>query len=225
MRKVTIAILAGLALLFGGAMPAWAEAPIETKASDCDAYPGSNAWCDPEFGDYDCDEIPDSEKPVSVPGADPFLLDDDNDGEGCEVLSGDDTGGDAGGAPPEEPPAADSGSCEAYADSAAWCSDGVDDYNCDDIDDAHKPVDLVDAQDDPFHLDDDVDGVGCEDSTEGDEDPSNNDDGGDDDAGTGGDGEALPNTGSGDLGPLWFAVLAFTAAGALLVTRRAAGQR
>ncbi|PZF81903.1 hypothetical protein C1I92_18925 [Jiangella anatolica] len=171
-------------------------------------------------------------KPVPVPGADPFDLDDNNDGEGCEVPSG----GDAGGAPPEEPPAEEppaeeppaesSGSCEAYVDSAAWCADGVDDYDCGDIDDAHRPVDLVDAQDDPFYLDDDVDGVGCEADAEGDEDPSNNGTAGDDDAaGTGGDGEALPNTGSGDLGPLWLAALAFLAAGALLVIRRTAAQR
>ncbi len=226
LRKVTIAILAGLALLFGGAIPAWAEATIETKASDCDAYPGSEAWCDPEFGDYDCDQIPDSEKPVSVPGADPFLLDDDDDGEGCEVLSGDDTGGDADGEPSaEEPPAENSGACAHYADSAAWCDDAVDDYNCPDIDDAHKPIELFDAEKDPFHLDRDSDALGCE---VGEDDAGGTDDDSGDvggAAGAGGDGEALPNTGSGALGPLWLAVLAFLAAGALLVTRRAVGQR
>jgi len=226
LRKVTIAILAGLALLFGGAMPAWAEANAEDKtASDCAAYVGSEDWCDPGSElNYNCDpaHIPEQYWPIELVDVenDPFGLDgNDNNGWGCGDAPTEEP------PPAEEPPAEGGGSCAAYVDSAAWCAGGVDDYDCDDIDDAYRPVDLVDAQDDPFHLDDDVDGVGCEDRAEGDENPSNNGGTGDDDAGTGGDGEALPNTGSGDLGPLWLAALAFLAAGALLVTRRAVAQR
>lgn len=228
MRKVTIAILAGLALLFGGAMPAWADATIETKVSDCDAYPGSEAWCEPAHGDYQCDEIPDSVKPVPVPGDDPFGLDGDESGWGC----GDDPVEPPVEEPPaEEPPAENPGACAHYADSADWCSDTHGDYDCPDIDDAYKPIELFDAEKDPFHLDRDADAVGCE---IGEDDGGSTDDGaGDDDsgdaggaaAGTGGDGEALPNTGSGDLGPLWLTALAFLAAGALLVTRRARYQQ
>lgn len=260
-----MAILSGLALLLGGALPSWAEggatadATIETKdAADCAAYPGSEDWCDPDHGDYDCDEIPDGQKPVQVPGEDPFGLDANNDGEGCELPSGGEDGGDAGGAPPEEPPAeeppveeppveeppaADPGPCAHYADSAAWCSDTHGDYDCPDIDDAHKPIELFDAEKDPFHLDRDSDALGCEtgedDDGAGDDGPGGGaddgaggdgtgDDGTGDDggaAGAGAGGEELPDTGPGDLGPLWLAALAFLAAGALLVIRRAAAQR
>ncbi|MBB5791586.1 LPXTG cell wall anchor domain-containing protein [Jiangella mangrovi] len=230
LRKVTIAILAGLALLFGGAMPAWAEATTEAKtAADCAAYVDSEDWCDPGSElNYNCDpaHIPEQYWPVQLVDVenDPFDLDgNDNNGWGCGDAPVEEPPAEE--PPVEEPPAESSGSCEAYVGSEAWCADGVDDYDCPQIDNAHKPILLVDAQDDPFHLDDDVDGVGCEVDTEGDEDPSNNGGTGDDDAGTGGDGEALPNTGSGDLGPLWLAVLAFLAAGALLVTRRVVSQR
>lgn len=238
MRKVTIAILAGLALLFGGAMPAWAEAqsPATTEvktAADCAAYVDSADWCSPSVEDYDCPEIDDSHKPIELVNIenDPFGLDGTpENGWGCGDAPVEEPPTEE--PPVEEPPAGGSGSCDAYVDSAAWCADGVDDYNCPQIDNSHKPIQLVDAQDDPFHLDDDVDGVGCEVDTEGDEDSSNNggsgdDDGaGDDDAAeAGNDGEPLPNTGSGDLGPLWFAALAFLAAGALLITRRAVARR
>ncbi|WP_162606005.1 LPXTG cell wall anchor domain-containing protein [Jiangella aurantiaca] len=255
MRKVTIAILAGLALLFGGALPAWAEVQDpatwtetteETKApeaTDCDDYAQpfeGEGWCDPAHGDYDCDEIPEEYLPVQlVPGSDdPFGLDADGDGFGCDNGSG--GGGDAGGGPAEEPPAEEPadepGPCAHYADSAEWCSDTHGDYNCPDIDDAHKPIELFDAEKDPFHLDRDSDAVGCEigedddDSTDAGADGNADDGAGDDDggaagAGVGGDGEELPNTGSGDLGALWLATVAFLAAGALLVYRRTAAQR
>lgn len=259
MRKVTIAIMAGLALLMGATAPAWAEdgatvdATIETKdAADCAAYPGSEAWCEPDHGDYDCDEIPNSVKPVPVPGDDPFGLDGNNDGQGCEADAP--PGGDAGGAPTEEPPAEeppaeeppaeeapadDPGPCAHYADSAAWCSDTHGDYDCPDIDDPYKPIELFDAELDPFHLDRDSDALGCE---VGEDDDGSTDDGtggtggnaGDDGGAAGagadpgsdeGSGEPLPNTGSGDLGPLWLAALAFVAGGALLAIRRTAAQR
>ncbi|RIQ11389.1 LPXTG cell wall anchor domain-containing protein [Jiangella rhizosphaerae] len=248
-------------MLFGGALPSWAdgeatvEATIETKdAADCAAYPGSENWCDPDHGDYDCGEIPNSVKPVPVPGDDPFGLDGNNDGQGCEADAP--PGGDAGGGPSEEPPAEeppaeeppaeeppaeeppaeDPGPCAHYADSAAWCSDTHGDYDCPDIDDAYKPIELFDAELDPFHLDRDSDALGCEIGEDDDggsddgaggtaDDGAGEDDGGAAGAGVGGDGEELPNTGSGDLGALWLAALAFLAAGALLVIRRTAAQR
>ncbi|WP_046769767.1 LPXTG cell wall anchor domain-containing protein [Jiangella alkaliphila] len=247
MRKVTIAILAGLALLLGATAPAWAEdgatveTTVETKdAADCAAYADSEAWCDPASDEnYNCNEasIPVEYWPIFLvdTGHDPFGLDDDNDGIGCE--GGPD--GDAGGAPEEppaeEPPADELGPCAHYADSAAWCSDTHGDYNCPDIDDVHKPIELFDAELDPFHLDRDADALGCEvgeddDGSSGDDDGNADDGAGDDDggaggAGAGGDGEELPNTGTGDLGPLWLAAFAFLAAGALLVIRRTATQR
>lgn len=52
--------------------------------------------------------------------------------------------------------------CAAYADSATWCEDGVEDYNCPDIPDKYKPVILVDAGTDPFGLDGNGNGEGCE---------------------------------------------------------------
>lgn len=239
MRKVTIAILAGLALLFGGAVPAWAEVQdpattettIETKASDCDAYVDSGGWCVPGE-DYNCGDIPEEFWPVQLVqiGEDPFDLDgNDDNGWGCGDAPTEEPPVEE--PPAEEPPAANPGSCAHYADSADWCSDTHGDYNCPDIDDAYKPIELFDAEKDPFHLDRDSDAVGCEvgeddtgssDAGTGDDDSG---DAGDDGAATGNDGAALPNTGSGDLGPLWLAGLAFLAAGALLVTRRAATQR
>lgn len=247
LRKVTIAILAGLALLLGATAPAWAEdgatveTTVETKASDCDDYAQpfeGESWCVPGVGDYDCDEIPEEYWPIQlIPGSDdPFGLDADGDGVGCEGGTG--GGGDAGGAPEEppaeEPPAEELGPCAHYADSAAWCDDVVEDYNCPDIDDVHKPIELFDAELDPFHLDRDADALGCEvgeddDGSSGDDDGNADDGAGDDGgaggAGAGGDGEELPNTGAGDLGPLWLAAFAFLAAGALLVIRRTANQR
>lgn len=231
LRKVTIAIMAGLALLLGATAPAWAD----TKdAADCAAYV-NNDWCEPTSDEnYNCDEasIPVDEWPIYLEevGNDPFGLDDDNDGVGCEGGPN----GDAGGAPveeppAEEPPAEDPGACAHYADSAAWCDDAVGDYDCPDIDDAHKPIELFDAELDPFHLDRDSDALGCE---VGEDDAGSTDDGAPDDGGavgadggSVGGGEALPNTGSGHLGPYWLVALAFLAAGALLMIRRTAAQR
>jgi hypothetical protein len=41
--------------------------------------------CLPVVADLDCDQIPDSKKPVRVTGSDPYGLDRDRDGLGCEV--------------------------------------------------------------------------------------------------------------------------------------------
>ncbi|WP_116950427.1 LPXTG cell wall anchor domain-containing protein [Jiangella endophytica] len=241
--------MAGLALLFGGALPSWAEVPDpatsteardEAKAPDatnCDDYAqpfDGESWCDPGVEDYDCDDIPQEYWPIQlVPGSDdPYGLDGDGDGWAC----GDPPGGGEEEPPAEEPPADEPGPCAHYADSAAWCSDTHGDYDCPDIDDAYKPIELFDAELDPFHLDRDSDAVGCE-TGEDDDGGTDDDDAGDDGAGAGagggtaaggtadGDGEALPNTGAGDLAPLWLGAVALLAAGALLVMRRTAAQR
>ncbi|SEE59481.1 LPXTG-motif cell wall anchor domain-containing protein [Jiangella alba] len=222
MQKVTIAIMAGLALLLGATAPAWAET---RDAADCAAYV-TNDWCEPTSDEnYNCEDIPEADKPVQLVeiGVDPFGLDgSDNNGWGCGDAPVEEP-------PAEEPPADEPGACAHYADSAAWCDDAVEDYDCPDIDDAHKPIELFDAELDPFHLDRDSDALGCE---VGEDDAGSTDDGapddgaaGDDAGGSVGGGEALPNTGSGDLGPYWLAALAFLAAGALLMIRRTAAQR
>jgi len=41
--------------------------------------------CLPVTEDLDCDQIPDSKKPVTVTGSDPYDLDSDGDGVGCET--------------------------------------------------------------------------------------------------------------------------------------------
>jgi hypothetical protein len=43
--------------------------------------------CLPVVSDLDCDQIPDSKKPVRVTGDDPYGLDRDKDGVGCESTS------------------------------------------------------------------------------------------------------------------------------------------
>lgn len=63
-----------------------------------------------------------------------------------------------------------SGDCAAYEDSAGWCEEGVEDYDCaggtgDGPNYVPGPVTLVDPDHDPFDLDRDNDGLGCETST------------------------------------------------------------
>ena len=41
--------------------------------------------CLPIRGDLDCADIPDWKKPIGVTGDDPFRLDADGDGWGCDV--------------------------------------------------------------------------------------------------------------------------------------------
>lgn len=130
------------------------------------------------------------------------------------------------------PPAADaenrSDPCAAYAGSEAWCDPSVEDYNCADIPDVHKPIDVVDPADDPYQLDamGVGDGIGCE--SEGP--PGGNDDGaqpaedpGDENVPADDDDpaapETLPNTGAGSL-PLIFVAVALLCGGAAVVIRR-----
>lgn len=62
-------------------------------------------------------------------------------------------------AEPDDEPTDD---CAAYPNSGEWCDDGHGDYDCADIDDAHKPIKVADPAEDPFGLDGDSDGLGCE---------------------------------------------------------------
>jgi hypothetical protein len=52
---------------------------------------GSSGSCEPGYSpclpvvsDLDCSQIPDSKKPIHVTGSDPYRLDGDGDGLGCE---------------------------------------------------------------------------------------------------------------------------------------------
>lgn len=75
-----------VAAAIGGLMPP-GVAQAQPDSSDCAAYAGSSAWCEPGVPDYDCAEIPIDLRPVTVLSIenDPFRLDADNDGEGCEL--------------------------------------------------------------------------------------------------------------------------------------------
>lgn len=68
------------------------EADQPAASGNCAAYANSGSWCTNGIGDYDCEDGQGdgpnyAPRPVEVkrPGTDPFGLDDDNDGEGCEV--------------------------------------------------------------------------------------------------------------------------------------------
>lgn len=74
----------------------------QAAAGDCAAYANSDSWCTDGIGDYDCEggtgDGPNyAPRGVRVvePGVDPFDLDRNNDGEGCEVSAP---------APPAPPP-------------------------------------------------------------------------------------------------------------------------
>ncbi|RKQ93152.1 hypothetical protein C8N24_3012 [Solirubrobacter pauli] len=58
-----------------------ARRKAQTPRSSC---MGGYSPCLPVTSDLDCDEIPESKKPVSVTGSDPYRLDADDDGVGCE---------------------------------------------------------------------------------------------------------------------------------------------
>jgi len=116
--------------------------------------------------------------------------------------------------PPTDPPTdPEPNDCDAYEGSDAWCNPDTDDYNCPDIDDADKPVDLVDPENDPFGLDADNDGVGCEVTTDPTTEPTSDPT---DPAPDGDDDGSLPDTGDlPDTGVNWQAAAAL--AGLLLL--------
>ncbi|NEE03213.1 LPXTG cell wall anchor domain-containing protein [Phytoactinopolyspora halotolerans] len=220
------------------------DAEQKSGSGDCEAYKNSSAWCDDNVADYNCPDIDDSHKPIELvdPENDPFRLDADADGEGCEADvdgggndAGDESGGDGGSGAEggteetpddgsgDDPNAAGSGDCDAYVDSSEWCEAQVADYDCDEIDDGYKPIELRDADNDPFRLDADADGAGCEGDV--DDDDGANGDGdtsGSDESGSGDDAEgSLPDTGTGVL-PMALAALALLSGGVVLRSRRAA---
>lgn len=64
-------------------------APPRRHSSSGESSPGSGCApgyspCLPTAGDLDCADIPSSKKPVQVTGGDPYGLDGDGDGVGCE---------------------------------------------------------------------------------------------------------------------------------------------
>ena len=66
-----------------------AAASPSTERSDAAARacaPGYSP-CLPIVSDFDCDQIPDIKKPVRITGSDPYRLDADRDGVGCESSS------------------------------------------------------------------------------------------------------------------------------------------
>jgi len=86
--------------------------------------------------------------------------------------------------PPSSPPAADPKDCEAYetktgTDLCEYTEENGDALNCEDISDADRPVKVLVVGTDPFDLDRDGDGVGCElDPGQGGSDPTTNPPGG-----------------------------------------------
>jgi hypothetical protein len=58
-----------------------AESEGEGTGANCE--PGYSP-CLPRVGDLNCDEIPASKKPVQVTGSDPYRLDADHNGVGCQ---------------------------------------------------------------------------------------------------------------------------------------------
>ena len=77
-RLLVAAVVAGLTLAASAGLAS--AGPDSTSA----CAPGY-APCLPKTGDLNCDEIPDSKKPVRVTGTDPYALDRDRDGLGCEL--------------------------------------------------------------------------------------------------------------------------------------------
>jgi hypothetical protein len=59
------------------------KAPKPKKEGGGNCAPGYSP-CLPIVNDLDCDDIPDSQKPIVVTGSDPYNLDGDGDGLGCE---------------------------------------------------------------------------------------------------------------------------------------------
>lgn len=80
--RLTVAVTALVA--FGAALGGSAPS---AHAGSTACMPGYSP-CLPVRSDIDCGEISDSLKPIRVTGSDPYRLDADNDGLGCEVPGG-----------------------------------------------------------------------------------------------------------------------------------------
>ena len=138
----------------------------DASGSTSDCHPAYET-CIPNLdGDaMDCADLPDSKKPVIVKeiGTDPYLLDGDRDGRGCE--------GDTSSAQQSQSAGSDAADSER---TTSRCHPAYvtcipnrpgDALNCADLTSAQKPVRLKQRGVDPYRLDGDGDGVGCESST------------------------------------------------------------
>jgi hypothetical protein len=83
MRAVPVVTSIVTLALVATAVAAAGEAKTAASAACAKGY----SPCLPVVADLDCDQIPDSKKPVRVTGSDPYGLDRDNDGAGCESSS------------------------------------------------------------------------------------------------------------------------------------------
>jgi len=106
-----------------------ATRPLARPAGDCEAYVDSDEWCVDGVGDYDCAGGTGNgpnyvEGPVRVvnPGQDPFGLDRDGDGRGCER-------GAAEPAQPPPPPPADDGTDPRFDTCGAAIAAGYGPYH------------------------------------------------------------------------------------------------
>jgi hypothetical protein len=81
MRLAICVVLGAITLGLTGFAVATGSADANAKA----CAPGYSP-CLPVASDLDCNQIPDAKKPVRVMGSDPYGLDRDRDGVGCEIV-------------------------------------------------------------------------------------------------------------------------------------------
>lgn len=81
-------------LCFAGCMAASSAAVTAMSARPATAAPAESSACKPGYSpclpvvtDLNCGDIPDSKKPITVTGSDPYNLDRDGDGIACEIGS------------------------------------------------------------------------------------------------------------------------------------------
>jgi hypothetical protein len=70
-----------LGLIVASVLAGWANSGVSETSACARGYQP----CLPIVGDLDCGQIPDAKKPVRVTGTDPYGLDRDRDGLGCEL--------------------------------------------------------------------------------------------------------------------------------------------
>ena len=134
--------------------------------ADGDCHPAYDTCIPNRSGDaLNCSDLPASKKPVIVKevGTDPYLLDGDEDGRGCEDSTS-----------AAEPSESESRNEAASEDTSSRCHPAYttcipnlpgDALNCSDLTAAQKPVTVKQPGADPYRLDGDRDGKGCETST------------------------------------------------------------
>ena len=140
-----------------------ATAPATTQSAARDCHP-AYATCIPNLeGDaLNCADLDESQKPVRVKtlGSDPYLLDGNKNGLGCE----DDTTSaqSSDNAPNDDAANNDTVSRCHPAYSTCIPNRPGDALNCSDLTAAQKPVRVKQTGVDPYRLDGDRDGMGCE---------------------------------------------------------------